>query len=125
MHKTKGEWTKENIIDHIILNFKGKSILGNDNTRCAYRGDHGKKCAVGMFIPDELYRPTMDKPEDTLDDMMAQTIIDKYNLSEYMPLDSDAMRDLQMVHDGTRVNDYRSNDVILEEMVAWIEREVQ
>jgi hypothetical protein len=28
--------------------------------RCAYRGDEGRKCAVGWLIPDEAYRPEME-----------------------------------------------------------------
>lgn len=27
---------------------------------CAYRGDNGRKCAVGMVIPDEDYSPDME-----------------------------------------------------------------
>jgi hypothetical protein len=27
---------------------------------CAYRGEDGTRCAVGVFIPDELYSPDME-----------------------------------------------------------------
>jgi hypothetical protein len=28
--------------------------------RCAYRGEGGTRCAVGVFIPDELYSPELE-----------------------------------------------------------------
>lgn len=34
---------------------------------CRYRGDSGRKCAVGWLIPDEAYMPRMEK-------LMAETI---------------------------------------------------
>jgi hypothetical protein len=27
---------------------------------CAYRGEHGLKCAIGVLIPDELYTPEIE-----------------------------------------------------------------
>ncbi len=52
-------WTRQKMIDHVKSNFKGKSI-GMDGV-CLYRGPDGKKCAVGLFIPDSEYDPEMER----------------------------------------------------------------
>lgn len=31
-----------------------------DNGTCAYRGEDGKRCAVGHLIPDAVYKPEME-----------------------------------------------------------------
>jgi hypothetical protein len=31
-----------------------------NGTSCAYRGQNGSKCAVGLLIPDENYKPVWD-----------------------------------------------------------------
>lgn len=38
---------------------KGFSVEGHDES-CLYRSGKGRKCAVGMLIPDSKYRPSMD-----------------------------------------------------------------
>jgi len=32
----------------------------SDVTRCRYRGENGRKCAVGQLIPDNVYDPEWD-----------------------------------------------------------------
>jgi hypothetical protein len=34
--------------------------LGNGDSICMYRGNNGRKCAVGHCIPDEKYRPSLE-----------------------------------------------------------------
>lgn len=34
--------------------------VGMVDEKCAYRGDGGRKCAIGHWIPDELYKPEWD-----------------------------------------------------------------
>jgi len=45
--------------------FKGSEVRGLDplvpqNITCAYRGDGGRKCAIGFLIPDERYSPNIE-----------------------------------------------------------------
>ncbi len=37
-----------------------RSVLGDDDAMCRYRGPDGLKCLVGLTLPDELYHSTMD-----------------------------------------------------------------
>ena len=61
---------------------------------CAYRGDAGTKCAVGVLIPDDVY--TEDMEEKCVDelrhqyhDVLPQFIMDNHSL----------LQSLQNVHD--------------------------
>lgn len=41
------------------------SRKGMESPDCLYRGKNDRKCAIGHCIPDELYEPCMDDPNDT------------------------------------------------------------
>ena len=53
--------TKQEMYDkvkaHLLTQGAKSSIPGID---CAYRGEHGRKCAIGVLIPDEVYSPEME-----------------------------------------------------------------
>jgi hypothetical protein len=55
---------KQSVFDSVIRRLiaqGGPSLSGPpDSCLCAYRGDAGRKCAAGMFIPDDVYRPWME-----------------------------------------------------------------
>lgn len=83
-------WTKKTMIKHIKDNFKGKSIY---SVWCAYRGSEGTKCAVGMFIPDEIYSYTMEQ-------LTYSDLLDGFpEVSSFVPLED--MRGLQDAHDNS------------------------
>lgn len=119
-YKTQNGWTKEKMIEHIQTNFKGKSFRLKSSSMaeeasqlCAYRGIDGTKCAVGMFIPDEKYRVEMED----------KTIIalqrDFASIDVHMPLETEGMFQLQMVHDCSR-------DVkCLTDMLEWVNKCVE
>lgn len=44
-------WTKESTIQHIKDNFKGRAF-NESLVSCQYLTEDGKKCAVGLFIPE-------------------------------------------------------------------------
>lgn len=54
--------TSQKIFDivagHLIE--QGQRSLSKDEHICAYRGDEGLMCAVGVLIPDELYKSEME-----------------------------------------------------------------
>jgi hypothetical protein len=39
---------------------EGQPRAVNTNQQCCYKTSDGKKCAIGVCIPDEIYRPTMN-----------------------------------------------------------------
>lgn len=96
-------WTKEKMINHIKKEFKGKS---SDGRNCFYRGLNGTKCAVGMFIPDYLYRIKMDK--DVVGGMSSSALLMNYpELKTKMPLEK--MYELQSVHDDSEQSETLTN----------------
>lgn len=50
---------KEFMKEKINKEFKGKSV-GQNGRACLYRGLEGKKCVVGLLIPDDQYNPNME-----------------------------------------------------------------
>lgn len=119
--KTINGWTKKSMIAHIKKNFKGKSFIQtpdgyspNDIT-CLYRGPNGKKCAVGMFIPNKLYSKTIEG--GAFSDIEPKRLS---KISQYMPLED--MDELQRVHDNR--NYYKKSEV-LKHMLDWIETNVE
>lgn len=45
-------WTKEKVIEKINTEFKGRCVGIDELETCLYLNDEGKKCVVGLFIPD-------------------------------------------------------------------------
>ena len=48
-----------------IFNISASGLLkqgkaSKDSSSCMYRGPNGLKCAIGMLIPDELYKPRFE-----------------------------------------------------------------
>jgi hypothetical protein len=88
--------------------------------RCAYRGDGGRRCSVGFWIPDDRYDP----------DMEGKTITAKYGISfglisSQLPAEvlevTNAillLQRLQTTHDGARRR-YQWNDDIRRSDIVW------
>jgi hypothetical protein len=63
-----------------------------------YRASDGNKCAIGCFIPDDIYHPEMENQG-------LYTLLNKWSgLSFYMPLYADGLDGLQRVHDGLAIS---------------------
>lgn len=79
---------------------------GGFATSCMYRGDHGRKCAVGHLIPDSMYSRDMDAG------MSVSTLIENFpQLHMYLLADDvtvDVSKDflgaMQSVHDQCPVS---------------------
>lgn len=103
-------WTKEKVMEHIRNNFKGKSIA-EDGIMCLYRGLNSKKCAVGMFIPDEVYINEMD------DCGVCSLLFNRFPfLNQIMPLNVTYMYELQKRHDNAE-----SNNQCLHNMLNYVD----
>ena len=107
MNKLINGWTKEKLIEKIETDFKGKSV-GEDGRTCLYRGKQGTKCAVGLFIPDELYSLKMEHRS-------VNSLLNEFDLLKtYMPLYNDSMDNLQFIHDNSSKGNCK------QEMIDWV-----
>lgn len=53
--------TKQEIFDAVVLHLRTqKDVSVMSGGVCAYRGNHGLKCAIGILIPDEVYLSKME-----------------------------------------------------------------
>jgi hypothetical protein len=79
----------------IGLRAQGRPSI-NPNSVCMYRNSEGLKCAVGILIPDEEYRPEFD------------CNLDLINVIEQVPalqsFDRIFLNSLQYVHDSASFN---------------------
>ena len=110
MYTPQNGWTKQSIIDHIKTNFKGKSI--NKSGQCMYRCDDGKKCAVGLFIPDDLYTYKIEGSD-------VFGVSHKLRSDTWNPLSLVALEGLQTVHDSSKEPE------TLNDMIEWVEKNVR
>ena len=117
MYKTINGWTKKSMVEHIKKEFRGKSAMSAElGSPCLYRGPNGEKCAVGMFIPDYLYKKNMEGagcyeggyPFDSIQHVMP------------LALDQLGGKDgLQEAHDISKP------DETLSDMLTWIDKNVE
>lgn len=109
MYNTINGWTKAKMLEHISQNFKGKSV--NDDGLCVYRGNNGTKCAVGLFIPDEIYTKRMDS-----DKGMSAIQLSRFypDVANHMPLGLQEMHYLQLVHDNSNPANTK------ESLINWV-----
>ena len=108
----KDGWTKQKLIEHVKANFKGKSI---DNNMCLYRGPEGKKCVIGLFIPDSETN-LLSKIEGE----GALTVW--HRIDKFVPF-----KDKYMAYEFQRAHDLLSSESVEEqtqELVDWLEKNV-
>lgn len=114
--ETTNGWTKAEMLAWVMFNYNGKSVrVYRSLHSCRYRGPNGKKCAVGMFIPDELYNPLFEGAG------ACELLQDNPELCSNMPLEPMGMRVLQGIHDDSPTN----GDEVLQNMVGWIKKNVR
>lgn len=123
--------TKNEIFDFVlkgILRQGGPSV--NKEGECLYRGDNGRKCAIGLLIHDDDYISEFEglKPWVDMKYVTEPIDADKLLLLNYLKLKNfnlKFLRDLQIIHDEcsnlddfkfqyiTRMLDYaRDNHII-------------
>ncbi len=104
--------TKQETFNKVVKHLRRQKTqaLQNDGFGCAYRGDDGKKCAVGCLIPDSLYVPWMEGNEAGEQRMRA--------LLQLLEIDVQLANDLQKVHDNQMNDDYNERTEFALECVA-------
>ncbi len=73
------------------------SVVSEPGSACAYRGTEGRKCAVGILIPDEIYHPYME--EKSIEYVMAANPETKK-----WECDMCLLSELMTIHDSYPVN---------------------
>lgn len=112
-------WTKEKVIKHIEENFKGRAYDVEKNI-CEYLTKDGKKCAVGLFIPDG------HKGQKFVGDVL--NLLGKHeNLLLKMPFDSEHLLTMQRIHDWRVPDPYDQNlnpqndEETIDMMISYVE----
>lgn len=119
MYKPKNGWTKDSMIQHIMKEFKGKSLHDSKGYFCQYRGCDGKKCAVGMFIPNEKYVPQMDDQYGPVSEVLEH----HPDLRNILPLHTFGLMKFQSAHDTLDAN--LTVEDQLATLVRWINNHVE
>lgn len=79
-----------------------RSLASNLPESCAYRGEDGLKCAIGIFIPDQIYYADMEG-NDVI--RMFEKFPDSMELCGLEEEEhSELLMDLQSTHDSSTVD---------------------
>jgi hypothetical protein len=91
--------TDQEVFDKVVAHLRSmprqsstEVVNGRPRRICAYRGDAGLKCAIGIFIPDELY--VMEMEETTI-----TRLIYFYGITELKGMKLNTLQRLQSIHD--------------------------
>lgn len=81
---------------------------------CAYRGNNGDRCAVGMWIADGVYHPEMEGRS------VGSLLASFGNLPHWMRTHADLLRELQKAHDALSGEPYweRSFEVAMRDIAT-------
>ena len=91
----------DKVWEHFVVN--GGPFSRSDNAGgCAYRGDGGARCAMGVLIPDEMYSTDMEGTR-------ASSVIEKFPALKGL-VDGRFADKLQGCHDDTSTPNFR-NDI--------------
>lgn len=69
--------TRQQVFDAVVLGMsKQKAIAINESGGCQYRTNDGRKCAIGILLPDELYSTNIEanSVSDLITDYTSQYI---------------------------------------------------
>lgn len=87
-----------NTISQHLLTQKRKS-LGRDDNICRYRGESGRKCAIGVLIKDEFYSQAFDVFGYTVQDTTVREALALSLGVNISALDTVFLMTLQRLHD--------------------------
>lgn len=103
---------KQEIFDTVVnhLRQQGKRAYNDSEQMCMYRGPDGTKCAAGVFITDEEYRPDLEGKTITAL-ITSGPFSDKYYLPKLAALIGkypELVLSLQSVHDQASVENWEN-----------------
>lgn len=125
MYRCINGWTKLDMIAHVLSEFKGYAeglIAGQTwaggSKVCVYLTDDGKKCAVGLFIPD-------DHRGQKFNGDIYELLEEYPELRSHLPLPPGEMKELQKVHDSNWSLHSLRDDMTLASIITWIQDNVK
>lgn len=89
----------DKVAKHLLI--QGEKSIGVAD-KCAYRGENGKKCAIGCLIPDAKYDPSFEGKPLSRDD--ADEVLRAAGLGWHQ---RDLGQELQLVHDGEEPENWK------------------
>jgi len=114
-YKTINGWTKEKMKERIRERVPTYGARSNEGG-CVYRTNTGKSCAVGAFIPDDIYSSDMDDSVATVSELL-----DDYpELDKIFPVAIQGLEKMQDLHDIEACN----NKSVIEPLCDWIDNNV-
>src|SRR6185436_12091920 len=96
------------LIDKVIEGLRKQGCRSIDQTlKCKYRSQHGEKCAIGMLITDEAYKPGIEGVGAAayFSDELGQSLHGKLSLfiktlkDSGLPTDDDSMKFYRRIQD--------------------------
>jgi hypothetical protein len=115
---------KQEVFDKVkkhLLTQNKKSL--NDYGSCMYRTSNGLKCAIGCLIPDDKYHLRIE--HRGIDELLKSSFL---NLEELLDIkdkeDFSLLKELQMLHDNTDVEDWKEELKLLADRKNLIFNEV-
>lgn len=125
LYLTQNGFSKLRMKHEVRENFKGKA-MEKVNMTCVYRTEKENKttgevtvykCAVGIFIPDNKYMPSMEAQG-------SNRLLKEFPwLKDLMPLNMAGMADFQHQHDSINA-DKMDFEAQLEKLLTWIDENV-
>ena len=84
----------ETVVNH--LRQQGERSVGPDGT-CLYRSGNGLKCAIGILISDEVYKPEMEEKDLLV--LLDQDTINLGPVREELTKHFSMLKEFQKAHD--------------------------
>ena len=98
--KIKSLTNRSDVFNHVIEHLRKqgiKSLSSVDKEICAYRGEGGTMCAVGVLIADDEYNPSFEG--NTVEHILGETLPTN-SLSNRIEPNLEMLIDLQQFHDS-------------------------
>ena len=86
------------VVTHLLT--QNKRSEGADNV-CMYRNPDGLMCAVGVLIPDDVY-------DSGMEGICFPSVLNSWDKLDFLRDASYLLADLQVIHDGSPVNEWPS-----------------
>ena len=91
LQKGSYQWIFNKAYRHFIIN-KNPRSYNEESCACMYRDGKGNKCAIGLFIPDDVYHPSLEQ-------CTFKRLIHDKHISPVSDEKHEFLGDLQAVHD--------------------------
>jgi len=101
--------TRQEIFDKLVCDMvvQGRPsflVDAGGANHCAYRGEYGAKCAIGMLIPSEMYTINMEKMSV---DMLVEMFPEVESIPAFNILGMELLVDIQNSHDYRLEEDFK------------------